>query len=282
MSKTKTSYSILLGVAVIAVIFVLAMFRIQPVYAQGSVDFRIVDVRAEHGQLLVEVEHFDDLGDFWFYELYTWQGREGNNHAIAVDFEGRPLLSNGRIAPQKENIAGVLRAYLPAGKEWQRETDIRMDDNSITSVIEEIHTKRKISGWTKGTERLTVRPLEYTDADAGGLATLVTKFEPLTERAYIKDNNGSLATVDYRGRGGPRNYPSKTKWGTVSTFYPSLDGETSYVDASGLTWGTIRGQATGTGGGAGKCAELGSRGYISAGCGYYPSGWPGHGPVTAS
>ena len=60
-------------VAVVVGIAVAGTFGAAPVQAGPS--FRIIDVRYEYGQLVVEVEHFKD-GKTWFYELYTFQGRE--------------------------------------------------------------------------------------------------------------------------------------------------------------------------------------------------------------
>jgi hypothetical protein len=114
-----------LFIVAIAAIFGLKAFNVEPIHAQllaasngpvypagvseeeqdaiefearGAVDFRIVDVRSEYGQLIVEVEHFDRWGNFAYYELYTWQGREGDVHARATDNDNRLLLSDGTVA----------------------------------------------------------------------------------------------------------------------------------------------------------------------------------------
>ena len=43
---------------------------------ETSAAFRIIDVRAEQGQLAVEVQHFYPNGIHWLYEVYSFQGRE--------------------------------------------------------------------------------------------------------------------------------------------------------------------------------------------------------------
>lgn len=213
--------------------------------ARGPVDFRIVDVRSEYGQLIVEVEHFDRYGNFDYYELYTWQGREGNVHARATDTDGRLLLSDGTVAPLAVQF-GKLEAYLPAGQEWKRETTPQMDIRSILDVIEKTHIQRLQRGWNKGKERLTIRPLDRDTRDDAGVSKLMLKFAELTGRSYLQSATENFKEVNYQGEGGPRNYPDKIAWGTTSTFYPSLDGRLDYSNASGVAWSTIRDASSGT------------------------------------
>ncbi len=63
--------------------------------------FRIVDVRAEQGQLVVEAQHFYPDGSHWFYNLYSWQGLEEYKNPIVSNEGGDLLLEDGSIAPYK-------------------------------------------------------------------------------------------------------------------------------------------------------------------------------------
>ena len=223
----------------------------EPAHA-ATPDFRIVDIRAEYGHMIVEVEHFDATGDFWFYELYTFQGREGNKHAIALDAQNRPLLADGTPAPERPRF-GAMEFYRPPGKEWKRAVTPAMENESITRVIQKIHNQRLITGWTKGQERITASPLDPTPADTAWVHALLAKFSPLVLTSYRQDEQGALAFMDYSGPGGPRAPPLQTVWGTVSVFFSdtdpestSVDGDATYLDAGGLDWSVIHGQATGT------------------------------------
>lgn len=213
--------------------------------ARGPVDFRIVDVRSEYGQLIVEVEHFDRWGNFAYYELYTWQGREGNVHARATDTDGRLLLSDGTVAPMAVQF-GKLEAYLPSGMAWKRETTPQMAIGSILDVIEKTHIQRSERGWDKGRQRLTVRPLDRDTRDDSGVFKLMLAFAGLAGRSYLQPAAEGFNEVDYQGEGGPRDYPDEIAWGTTSTFYPSLDGRLDYSDPSGVAWATIRDASSGT------------------------------------
>jgi hypothetical protein len=213
--------------------------------ARGPVDFRIVDVRSAYGQLIVEVEHFDRYGNFDYYELYTWQGREGDVHARATDTDGRLLLSDGTVAPMAVQF-GKLEAYLPAGLAWKRETTPQMTIGSILDVIEKTHIQRSQRGWDKGKERLTLHPLDRNTRDDSGVSKLESKFIGLAGRSYLQPAAEGFNEVDYQGEGGPRDYPAETAWGTTSTFYPSLDGRLDYSDSGGVAWATIRDASSGT------------------------------------
>ena len=213
--------------------------------ALGSVDFRIVDIRSEHGQMVVEVEHFDIYGNFAYYELYTWQGREGNIHNIATNDQGLLLLDDMTLAPIQANMAGLYEQYLPPGREWGRDVIPRLNADAITGVISMIHRQRGVS-WDKGQQRLTVYPLDFTDQDLAGTDALISTFLPLRGSSYITDPYGSLIQVEYDGPGGPREMPAIIEWGTTSTFTPSMDGYINNASGSN-TWSVSRDAATGTG-----------------------------------
>jgi hypothetical protein len=212
--------------------------------ALGPVDFRIVDIRSEHGQLVVEVEHFDPYGNFAYYELYTWQGREGNIHNIATNDQGLLLLDDMTPAPTQANMAGLDQQYLPPGREWARDVIPRLNADAITGVISMIHRQRGVS-WIKGKQRLTVHPLDYTEADMDGRLALWAALSYLSGTSYTKDPYGDIVEVEYDGPGGPREMPAITHWGTTSTFTPSMDGYINNAVGS-VSWSTMRDAVNGT------------------------------------
>ncbi len=82
----------------------------------GVPAFRIVDVRAEQGQLAVEAQHFYPDGSHWFYNLYTWQGREEYNHPRVLNEDGELLLEDESIAPYNTNDLGETYQYIGYSK----------------------------------------------------------------------------------------------------------------------------------------------------------------------
>jgi hypothetical protein len=237
-------WKIFSGLGIAALLFITVL--VPPAQAQvtrETPDFRIVDVRAEHGQMVVEVEHFTPQGTFWFYELYTFQGREGNNHARSTKAGDRLVLTDGTLVSRVNG-----KFILPKGKEWKRELTPQLDVDSVTGVIQEIHNQRLKTGWRKGKARLTVKPLNFTGEDQEGLSNLMAKFSPLITKAYRQNDKGKVTDFNYVGPGGPRKYPKETQWGTVSTFYSdatAIDGFTDKKDAP-ATWTTYRNAATST------------------------------------
>ena len=231
--------------AIIAVLGLVALAIGHVPEAQAAAHFRILDVRAEYGHLVVEVEHFNDDGTFAYFENYLWPGREGDKHARVLNKDGKLLLNDGTVAPEKESISarGPVQ-YRPAGKAWKRETTPWMDTASITSVIESKHQRRKVTGWTEGQSRLTVHPRNFTAADTNGVGALVTKFAGLVDTAYVANAQG-LVTA-YAGILPPPDAGlGLFEWGTVSTFYPDSDPESTSTDGyvqenTDGAWSTIR------------------------------------------
>ena len=62
-------FALILGVTLLAGLF-------DAPSALAAADFRIIGVEAEHGQMVVEAQHLHPDGSHWFYEKYTFQGRE--------------------------------------------------------------------------------------------------------------------------------------------------------------------------------------------------------------
>jgi len=76
--------------------------------------FRIVDVRTEQGQLVIEVQHFNPDGSDWFHEVYAFQGREAFNFSRQTNEDGLLIREDGSVAPSKVGADGeTLEQYLP-------------------------------------------------------------------------------------------------------------------------------------------------------------------------
>ncbi len=200
---------------------------------QAAADFRIIDVRAEYGQLVVEVQHFNDDGSHAYYENYTWRGQEQYQQPIFTDQMGNsPIVrqfikSDGRVAPVRGGEFGGNEHYLPVGEQWLRHNRPHLDDASILRVIQKIHAKRDGTGWNKGQQRLTTHPMDFTQDDAAGAPFLKSRFAGLKETAYeIRDNGTLLAFAD--------TYPVdpfvSSVWGTVTTFHSDGDPEAARFD----------------------------------------------------
>lgn len=222
----------------------------------GAVSFRILDVRAEYGHLVVEVEHFKSDGTFAYFENYLFQGREGNKHPRVTNSAGKLLMDDSTEAPTKVVAPGPperVAQYLPDGRTWLRDSAVFLDSTSILDIINRIHNQRLLTGWDKGQSRLTVAPRQYRQSDQDNVGVLVTKFRGLTAAAYAPGPAQTLTA--YTGNLPPIN-PGRglVEFGTVTTFYPDADPETSSVDgniardvaAPGDTYASIHDAASGT------------------------------------
>ena len=229
-------------VAVVAGIVFGAAFKAE---AAGPL-FRIIEVRAEYGHLVVEAQHFKPNGSHWFYENYTFQGREAYKHPRVTDASGRLFLkAHGREAPKTVSADGVDTYYLPEGTEWMRYSRPHLAADSVLGVIQAIHEQRRRTGWTRGQYRLTTHPLDYTPSDALGANTLRQRLAGIKDTAYQRGPDGGL--LAYQRPVAPVDHYVSTAWGTVSTFYPDGDTETTSVDGDANrknqtreNWATIR------------------------------------------
>ena len=213
------------------------------IYAQVvTPDFRIVDVRAEYGQIVFEVEHFKSDGTFWFFELYTFQGREGKKFPRMTNEKGELLLDDGTVAPYKllEGPVSEKQWYLPEGRDWMYSVDPFLGEGSVLGIIRKIYSERLKSGWEKGQSRLTVRPLDYEQRDIDGLGKLLMDLGNLEGVSYKDGLEITFTASVSLGKG-------EFEWGTVSTFYPDTDPEVTSVDGhvyrevgAGSSWAGLR------------------------------------------
>ncbi len=173
----------------------------RPLSAAAGPDFRIIGVTAEYGQLIVEVQHFHTDGSPWFFEDYTFQGREAFKFPILRD----------------------------TGK---RSANPHLDQGSILRTIRSIHRQRLATGWTKGAQRLTTTPLDATFTDLFGAPLLADRFKTLVDKSFSIASAQVLSR--YTGPVPPADMTVGPESGTVSTFFPDSHIESTSTD--GEVW----------------------------------------------
>ena len=239
-----------LVLAILAVAFGIAVAPVGQPPVVASAHFKVIDVRAEYGHLVVEAQHFHPDGSHWFYETYTWQGREQDKHPRVVGPKGELYLASGVEAPKSADTEGILHYYSPEGEGWLRQSGPFLAEDSILGLIASIHQRRGDSSYTDGQYRVTTHPLDSTSADITGAPYLKQRFAYLAGLAVIpQPQNHFIVFNDPR----PIDPYISSAWGTVSTFYPDSHAESTSVDGdtdnnpSATDWNTIRTAATGTG-----------------------------------
>ena len=227
--------------ALVFVVLVILILTASSATAQAATGatFRIIDVRVEYNHLVVEGQHFNEDGSHWFYENYTFAGREQHKHPRVVDGLGRLFLSTGEEAPLATDSTGYTDYYLPQGAEWLLHSRPYLEAGSILGVMAQTHTERSVSGWDKGEFRLTTHPLDYGDADITGAPYLKQRFQEIAGSAYTMD--GSAALSPYEGELPPVDPYISPNWGTVSTFYPDASAIDGHVGRDGNDlWADMR------------------------------------------
>ena len=144
-------------------------------------NFRIVDVFTQDGQLIVRAEHFHANGSPWFTEHYTWQGREAFKQKRETNIRGEMLLDSGEVCPSVPiPFTNQRHQVLPPGRNWKYRPGPHMDDGSVLSEIRATHQKRLVSGWPDSTDTLSA--FKHTTADDAGCDTLRRRFLALVGR----------------------------------------------------------------------------------------------------
>ena len=134
----------------------------------------IVNTFIQDGFFVVEAEHYNGNGLFWYMEHYRWQMEEGNQHKRVVDEAGIPVLDNNQSAPTQLDDTGDISAYLPEGRTWKRHTTPRMDYSSIWEIIIDDHKRRNLIDYPGGRDVLGRNPLVVItpEMSAGGDALI--------------------------------------------------------------------------------------------------------------
>jgi len=145
--------------------------------------FKIVNIFQQDAHLVVQVEHYNPDGTFWFLEHYRWQGREGLKRKRATNAQGEILLEDGSVAPYSDP-PGELEQYLPEGAKWQYLPGPHLDESNILGTIQTIHQRRLASGWPQGRVDILARtaPHKLRQEDHDGSPQLLSKFDSLKDR----------------------------------------------------------------------------------------------------
>ena len=235
----------------------LAVVVVLPVQA-STLDpaFRIINIKAEYGMVIFEVEHLNSDGTRDYMENYTMRGEEWFKKPRVLDDDGHLLLSDGSVAPFIYNeTAGAITQYLPDGAEWLRSDDPYVDIYGILDAAIMTRVKRSETGWEKGDLRLISTPTDYTRDYSDG----IEDYEPSDEAgaeslaAYFAPYLGMIYSVvdgepePYYGTLDPADMTIGTDSGTVVIFY--TDSHPSYSTSAGCnvnrqepdeTWSEIR------------------------------------------
>ena len=114
--------------------------------------FRILNVTAVNGKLVVEVSHFDSDGStIKWYEEYDFQGRTGHKQWEA-NADGRPYMDNDELAPlMLSPIDGSTvdgHYYLPAGRSYKlKDNTVWLTEGHILTTIRECHAAGQPAGY---------------------------------------------------------------------------------------------------------------------------------------
>ncbi len=240
--------------------FIFVAVPVTAVASEPPPAFRILNVKAEYGHVVVEIEHMNPDGSRDYMENYVVRGKEWWIRPWARNEHGQALLSNGSVAPYRisptalENGRGLIEQYAPVGMSWQYSSIPRLDINDIAQIAARTHTQRSDTGWGRGDLRLLTAPLDYTVGDLDGLDdygpndedgahSLAALFQGHIGEAYSIVNN---LPVRYWNVLDPADMRIGEELGTVSLFYPNANPESTSVDGTvqragvNEVWSTIR------------------------------------------
>ena len=222
--------------------------------------FRIGNVKAEYGHIVVEVSHLNPDGTHRYWENYVIRGKEWFKKPRVTDSEGRLLLDTGEVAPYLFNDFGELRQSLPDGKDWKYQELPFLEFESFTLAATTKHIERENIVWEKGTKRLITYPLDfvnvdpqedsdesyYSQSDMDGAQALLPLFTPYIGKAYSIVDGKAQSYLDPLPE---IDMSIGFEYGTVAIIYPDDgDGNDGWVGrritGAGESWSAVR---TGTG-----------------------------------
>ena len=220
--------------------------------------FRILNIKAEYGHMVFEVQHMNADGSHAYWENYTIQGVEWFKKDYVRDGNGHVLLTTGEPAPRKMTEDGTLEyPYLEPGQEYKRAVAPMLDLTGLRDAATRIHLERGGTGWDHGAQRLNTMPLDtigpdmdtdegYIDSsDSVGATALVDWFQPYLGRTYSVIDGRSQP---YYGDIALPDMSIGSEMGTTGLFYPDSPGGDGYAITnqnhagadSGVPWATLR------------------------------------------
>ena len=146
-------------------------------------DFKILDVTAQNGHLVVTAQHYKPDGSPWFTENYLFQGREGLKQKRATNVLGQILQDDDTVAPTvvvRRGPPDQVEQVLEPGKRWKLLPGPHMDESSILGTIRLIHAQRVASGFQGNNDRLVTPP--STVEDGTGCNVLLARFSLMKGR----------------------------------------------------------------------------------------------------
>ena len=209
----------------------LAIVFAVPAHAAGEDPaFRIINIKAEYGHIVFEVEHLYPDGTRDYMENYTIRGEEWFKKPRVLNDAGQILLADGSVAPYTFAFDRSFQ-YLPAGHEWMRSADPFVDIEGILDAAVLTHEARLNTEWERGDQRLITTPLDYTrnyldgldgytPNDEDGALSLVQYFAPYLGMAYSVIDGDA---VPYYGELPPADMAIGIESGTVEIFYSAAN-----------------------------------------------------------
>ena len=264
MINTLSRYWPLILIGLVGVIFWAGIIGPANVSAdEPDPAFRILNIKAEYGHVVFEVEHMNPDGSHAYWENYTVQGVEWFKKDYVRDNQGRVLLASGEPAPRAMSLDRSFDyPYLPAGAEYKQSTTPMVDLTGVINAATRIHTERLNTDWDHGAQRVNTMPLNtigpdietddgyVENSDNAGASALAEWFQPYLGQTYsVIDGEPQL----YLAHIALPDMSVGNETGTIGLFYPESPGGDGYAISStdgagvGVPWATLR-AASGTGG----------------------------------
>lgn len=148
----------------------------------------IIDKYVQDCFLVLEVEHYNDDGSFWYMEHYRWDCIEGLKQKRQVNAEDKILLSDGSVAPvRNRELDDEPMQYCPDDKEWKYRDGPHMDDSSLWVTIIDDHHRRKEAGFNGGRNKLSRVQVseQFATSRELGAPILVARFSDIVGDAVV-------------------------------------------------------------------------------------------------
>ena len=259
MSRNLAPNKILiLFLFIIAISSVWVFFPTKVHASEPEPAFRILNIKADYGHMVFEIEHMNPDGSHAYWENYTVQGIEWFKKDYVRDDQGRVLLTNGEPAPRATSLDGSFDyPYLPPGQEYKRSEAPLVDLTGVINAATRTHIERAGTDWEHGEQRLNTYPLDtigadqetdeghFENSDKIGAEALVQWFQPHLGKAFsIIDGEPQ----PYLGDMPVPDLSIGQEYGTVGVFYPDSPGGDGYSIGkqndsgtdSGTFWATLR------------------------------------------
>ena len=150
--------------------------------------FKIMSVKAVNGDIVFEVEHYND-GTPIFLEEYDFQGRQGAVYEADISPDGRPWLDDGTLPPLVDdpatswNHAPILNWKIPAGRTPKYTNVLLLKEENILGIISRHHMANQ-SRWYDGRSNGAAQAEAVAQIDKDNVQTLVDAFGSMAGKTY--------------------------------------------------------------------------------------------------